>query len=81
MAHCGSQGNCFGCLAAGFLAALLSGLGSGRPLTLTIANATGILITCSGHDACRKAVEREGEGGHRTANFKVDRPKGSVETA
>ena len=60
-----THGHPTGCLAAGFLAALLSGLGSGRPLTDAIADATGILTDYSGHEGCLQAVERAVQWSHR----------------
>ena len=53
-----TQGHPNGCLAAGFLAALLSRLASGQPLTGAIADATVILTATSGHGECLQEVEK-----------------------
>ncbi|WP_319526257.1 ADP-ribosylglycohydrolase family protein [uncultured Desulfosarcina sp.] len=53
-----THGHPGGYLAAGFLAALLSRLASGQPLTEAVADATGILTATSGHEECLRAVEK-----------------------
>jgi ADP-ribosyl-[dinitrogen reductase] hydrolase len=60
-----THGHPGGYLAAGFLAALLARLVSGRSLRRAIADATGILTATSGHGACLQSVEKAVEWSRR----------------
>jgi len=60
-----THGHPNGYLAAGFLAALLSRLTSGRALAEAITEAAGILTGTSGHGECLQAIEKAVAWSHR----------------